>query len=78
MKLFYSLLFFLFVAPQIEAQNAAPEMADAFRSSGKIYVVVCVAAIVMVGLLIYLALIDRKVSKLEKDFSQKGSNSAQK
>jgi uncharacterized membrane protein len=44
-------------------------MADAFRASGKIYVVVCVAAIVLTGLIIYLITIDRKVSRLEKDMN---------
>jgi len=51
------------------AQEARPEMADTFRSSGKIYVVVCVAAIVLCGLIVYLVTIDRKVSKLEKEIA---------
>lgn len=46
------------------------EMADGMRSSGKIYVVVAVLAIIFAGLLIFLINIDRKVSKLEKE-SQK-------
>lgn len=46
------------------------EMADGMRSSGKIYVVVAVLAIIFSGLLIFLINIDRKVSKLEKE-SQK-------
>ncbi|HRP33087.1 MAG TPA: CcmD family protein [Agriterribacter sp.] len=46
------------------------EMADGMRSSGKIYVVVAVLAIIFSGLLIFLIHIDRKVSKLEKE-SQK-------
>jgi hypothetical protein len=41
------------------------EMADALRSSGKIYVVVVVVAVVFAGLLVYLWRIDKKVSKLE-------------
>jgi hypothetical protein len=43
------------------------EMADRLKADGKIYVVVGVVAIILVGLLIYLARIDRKVSKMEKD-----------
>lgn len=42
------------------------EMADLMRSNGKIYVVVAVAATVMLGLIIYLISIDRKVSSIEK------------
>ncbi len=42
------------------------EMADAFRADGKIYVVVAVMVISLLGVLIYVASIDRKVTKLEK------------
>lgn len=42
------------------------EMADTFRSEGKIYVVVVIAGIVFAGIAIYLTMIDRKISKLEK------------
>lgn len=40
-------------------------MADTMRSNGKIYVVVGVILIVLVGLLAYLFFIERKVKKLE-------------
>ncbi|WP_345951723.1 MULTISPECIES: CcmD family protein [unclassified Mucilaginibacter] len=43
-----------------------PEMADAMRSSGKIYVVIATIAIVFVGLAIYLFVMDRRLSRLEK------------
>ncbi|RYD82575.1 MAG: CcmD family protein [Sphingobacteriales bacterium] len=49
------------------AQNDAPEMADTMRSNGKIYVVVTVCLLILVGLFIYVARVDRKVSRLEKD-----------
>ncbi len=42
------------------------EMADLMRSNGKIYVVVAVALIVMIGLIIYVISVDRKVSRIEK------------
>ena len=42
------------------------EMADLMRSNGKIYVVVAVALIVMLGLIIYVISLDRKVNKIEK------------
>lgn len=49
--------------------NAAdqPEMADALRASGKIYVVVLVIVIIVSGLLVYLVRLDRKVSRLERE-----------
>ena len=54
-----------------QATNAAaadqPEMADALRASGKIYVVVLVIVIIISGLLLYLVRLDRKVSRLERE-----------
>lgn len=47
------------------AQDANPE-ADLMRSSGKIYVVVAVCLTILVGLFIYVFLLDRKISRLEK------------
>lgn len=42
------------------------EMADAFRESGKIYVVVSIMAIIFLGIAAYMIHLDRKLSKLEK------------
>jgi len=50
-----------------------PQMADAFRADGKIYVVVLVLSLVFVGLATYLVIIDRKVAKLEKQLNDKKS-----
>jgi hypothetical protein len=41
-------------------------MADVMRSNGKIYVVVGVILIVLIGLFIYLFTIEKKVKKLEQ------------
>jgi CcmD family protein len=41
-------------------------MADTFRSSGKIYVVIAIIAIIFTGLAIYLFSMDRRLKKLEK------------
>ncbi|HLX93430.1 MAG TPA: hypothetical protein VKR32_17220 [Puia sp.] len=43
-----------------------PEMADALRSNGKIYVVVAVLVVILLGLFFYLISLDRKISGLEK------------
>lgn len=43
-----------------------PEMADLMRSNGKIYVVVAVCLMILIGLFIYVFLLDRKISRLEK------------
>ncbi len=48
------------------AQDAVPEMSDALRQNGKIYVVVTVIAIIFTGIISYLISLERKISKLEK------------
>lgn len=48
------------------AQAQDPEMADTMRSEGKIYVVVAILIVILLGLIAFLAFTDRKVSKLEK------------
>jgi cytochrome bd-type quinol oxidase subunit 2 len=54
---------------QTNATNE-PEMADALRASGKIYVVVLVLVIIVTGLLVYLIRLDGKVSRLEKSVNE--------
>lgn len=69
-RAFALLLPLLLLASTALAQtNAAdqPEMADALRASGKIYVVVLVIVIILSGLLAYLVRLDRKVSRLERE-----------
>jgi CcmD family protein len=50
-----------------QTNAAEPEMADALRASGKIYVVVLVLVIIVTGLLVYLVRLDGKVSRLERE-----------
>jgi CcmD family protein len=47
------------------AQNEV-EMADQFRADGKIYVVIAVISIILVGFFLYLFRLDRKITHLEK------------
>lgn len=46
------------------------EMDDVMHANGKIYVVVCVLAVVFLGIIAFLISIDRKVSKLEKKMKE--------
>jgi len=46
------------------------EMADQMRADGKIYVVVGVLVIILIGLLLYLVSIDRKLKRLEKEVEE--------
>jgi CcmD family protein len=53
--------------PVFAQQGQDVEMADTFRSNGRIYVVVATITIVFIGLAIYLFTIDRRLKKLEND-----------
>lgn len=48
------------------AQTNNPEMADVMRSNGKIYVVVAVCLVILLGLIAYVISIDRRISKIEQ------------
>jgi uncharacterized membrane protein YidH (DUF202 family) len=65
MKKIISLLVLLFTSFNLFAQEEV-QMADQMRADGKIWVVVGVISIVFVGIITYLVLLDRKISKIEK------------
>ena len=50
-----------------QSPEAAPQMADALRADGKIWVVVVVLATIFAGLLAWLIRTDRKIARLEKE-----------
>ena len=53
---------------QADTSGAKPvEMADKFRADGKIYVVVAVVVLILLGIFWYVARLDRKITKLEKE-----------
>jgi CcmD family protein len=75
-KIFLQVFFFIsgIIWPAIlKAQDSTgvtkekPQMAGLMRSNGKIYVVVAVLLIILIGLFIYLINLDRKLSRLEKE-----------
>ena len=47
--------------------NKTEEPTDFMRSNGKIYVVVAVVVIIVLGIFIYLLNLDRKIKKMEKN-----------
>lgn len=63
-KLIMTFSFVLLNTSFVQAQEA--EMADAMRANGKIYVVVAIVSAILLGVVVYLFSIDRKVSALEK------------
>jgi uncharacterized membrane protein YcjF (UPF0283 family) len=65
MKKLSSLITLLLFSFSIFAQTEQPEMADAMRSNGKIYVVVVVCLVILLGLVAYVIRVDRNISRLE-------------
>ena len=65
------LLFCQVLTLPLVAQDSAGaqkvEMADRLRADGKIYVVVFVLGTILLGLILYVVRLDRKITKLEKD-----------
>lgn len=59
-------------AQNAEAPGDKPGMAVGMRANGKIYVVVAVVVTILSGLFLYLANLDKKIGKLEKEL-QTGS-----
>ncbi|MDH4057824.1 MAG: CcmD family protein [Cyclobacteriaceae bacterium] len=54
---------FLLLTTNLYSQEV--EMADTMRSEGKIYVILAIVLIVLIGLILYLFLMDRKLKKME-------------
>ncbi len=67
----YLLLILLTLSSLATSAQQEVEMADTMRSEGKIYVVVAILVLILIGLVGYLVQLDRKVSKLEKRLSEK-------
>ena len=47
-------------------ENTRVEMADQLRANGKIYVVVAVLTTILAGMIFYTIILDRRVTKLER------------
>ncbi|MEY4594603.1 MAG: hypothetical protein RIQ47_1013 [Bacteroidota bacterium] len=63
--LLLSFSFLLSTGNSVFAQDN--EMADVMRTNGKIYVVVGVLLIILVGIIVYLISLDRKIQRIEKE-----------
>lgn len=67
LKKIISLLALMLVSFACFSQDKKVEMADLMRSNGRIYVVVAVVLTILIGLILYVFRLDRKLSKLEKE-----------
>ncbi|EDM38707.1 hypothetical protein PBAL39_21580 [Pedobacter sp. BAL39] len=59
-------LFLLMLTVQLFAQQQGGSLSDDVYASGKIYVVVACAVLILLGLLIFLFTLDRRLKKIEK------------
>lgn len=66
-KQFILLLASVLFSVSLFAQGDKPGMADVMRSNGRIYVVIAVVLTILIGLILYVVRIDRKLTKLEKE-----------
>lgn len=69
MKKLLITLFALFCTLYLKAQQDTANVADqapGLRASGKIYVVIAVVVTILAGLFLYVILLERKISKIEK------------
>jgi hypothetical protein len=71
MKKLLAILTLTFSFSACFAQQEQPEMADVMRSNGKIYVVVGVILILLAGLFVYLFMLDKKITRLERKIEDK-------
>ena len=66
-------IFFLFVlmlnTTFVLAQEgtAKTDFGETMRSNGRIYVVIAVILIILIGLILYVVRLDRKMSKMERE-----------
>jgi CcmD family protein len=65
-RLTFLLLLMLTSAAVFAQSTSSVDMADKFRSSGKIYVVIAIMCIIFAGLAIFLFSMDRRLKKIEK------------
>lgn len=67
MKKVFKLLLTIILTVTVNLASAQQaEMADRMRSEGKIYVVVAIILVVLIGLILYLFLLDKKLTRIEK------------
>jgi hypothetical protein len=64
---FLVVLLMLAISPVLFAQDGK----DLMRDNGRIYVVVAVMVTILLGLILYLVRIDRKLTRIEKDIHPK-------
>ena len=66
------IIFLLFIFSSVFASaQTGPEMADALRENGKIYIVIGVMSLIFLAIVLFLVIIERKVKKIEDKLNNK-------
>ena len=65
-KIFLLLVIVCNAAGVFAQETKQVEMADTMRNNGKIYIVVAVCLTILIGLFLYVFMIDRKISAFER------------
>lgn len=68
-KTIFSLFILLLTTVIAKAQEGTAKTAfgETMRSNGRIYVVIAVILTILIGLILYLVRLDRKITKIEKE-----------
>ena len=60
-----------FLSGLYQNQSSEPQMSDSMRADGKIWIVICVIAIIFISLAAFMLYIERKVKKIEDQLNNK-------
>ncbi len=68
-KAIFSLFILLLITMFVNAQEgtAKTDFGETMRSNGRIYVVIAVILTILIGLILYIVRLDRKMSKMERE-----------
>ena len=68
-KAIFSLFILLLITMFVNAQEgtAKTDFGETMRSNGRIYVVIAVILTILIGLILYVVRLDRKMSKMERE-----------
>ena len=68
-KAIFSLFILLLISMFVNAQEgtAKTDFGETMRSNGRIYVVIAVILTILIGLILYIVRLDRKMSKMERE-----------
>ena len=62
-----TVVLFLSVVSISHAQDTTKQSTDLMRSNGRIYVVIAVMLTILIGLILFLVRLDKKITNLEKE-----------